>query len=375
MLDAKDIEILLTLQSNPLATITEIAKAIDMSISGTVSRINQLKKVEKAFFGVLADLNLKSLGLEIHDFFFDINSKKSLDLFEEKLSYYHPYLLYRVRCDGIFSGVYMQFRIPKGTLPHLMELADYLVDSKIIKDYDNINRINEEKSVNIKSSLSCWDTKKQKWIFDWEKWSKDFDQVTGKQILSNNNTEKILDDLTKLDIDLLAELTNDARRKNVDLIRNIGMTMESGTAQRVSRRLRFLKEKAIHDYRIFLNWESFDMYQRLLMKGFCSREQARKIRNYLMIDQLEPKKYLQFPFESLYFITDYGFYWYVRAPPSHISEFNDFIWKVCPDHHLFVLDYKFSKTYSLWTETFDLENKKWRTDREFMVDNVIKHLK
>ena len=136
MLDSKDIELLLTLQAYPLASASSIAAKIDMSISGTIDRINRLIEEEKAFQSVLVNLNLPALGLEMHDFFFKTNSLKSLKILEEIFCIEHPYVAYRARCNGYFSGLYIQFRCPNNGLKLLLEMAELLGKRGIIQYYE-----------------------------------------------------------------------------------------------------------------------------------------------------------------------------------------------------------------------------------------------
>lgn len=160
------------------------------------------------------------------------------------------------------------------------------------------------------------------------------------------------------------------------MIRSLKLSKKSGVAQKVSRRLRFLKENAISDYRVFLNWTDFDLYQTILIQGFCRDEIPLKLRNYLMksskeVNQSNIQRNSVFPFQCSYFITNDGFYWYVRAPPKHVSELLDFIWEISPDHKLFLLDYRFSQRYKLWDQTFDAENHKWKKNYDFMIKSVL----
>lgn len=97
MLDSKDIEILLLLQENPLAKLSDIAEVIDLSVSNTSARLETLEKKKKAFQGVRASLNLDAMQLEIHNLLFKVSSKKALDYLETEFSFNHPYLLYRVK--------------------------------------------------------------------------------------------------------------------------------------------------------------------------------------------------------------------------------------------------------------------------------------
>ncbi len=385
MLDSKDIEILLTIQSNPLATASSIAEQIDMSISGTIDRINRLLHEMSVFQNVIADLNLEALELEIHDFFFKVKSRKSLKLLEEVFCYYHPYVIYRGRCNGYFSGLYIQFRTPKGALKYLKEIAELLGKKGIIQHYEYIERDRDEKTVYVESAISSWDSNTHNWNFNWENWRKGFLKNNTESINNKPNSRKILSELTVQDIQLLSQLTIDGKRKNTTMMKNLDIKNEAGVKQKIGRRVAFLKENAIINYRLSLNHSAFDLYQTIIFRGNCGVDIARKLRNYLYknqeqyansiknnipIDQENPV----FPFSGLFFIAENGFLWYVRAPPKHLSELNDFMLEICLQHNLFIIDHKFSKNYALWDQTFDTKDKKWKASKDFMVDSVMENI-
>jgi DNA-binding Lrp family transcriptional regulator len=381
--DSKDLEIILALQENPLASVSTIAKRVNMSISGTAIRLNKINENKETIIRVNSELNLKALELEIYDFFYKVDTKKSLDIIEKKVGYYHPYLSYRTRCIGKFSGVYMQFRSPKGSLNYHFDLSDELRKRNIISDYKLVKRNTVETSLVIKSALKFWDSKNQTWNFDWKTWRSGFDYISPTSISQSTNDKSILNELSDLDMKLLRELTVDARQKNIDFIRKLGMENENGIAQKVSRRLSFLKDHAISSFRTFLDYRVFDFYQTIVIHAKCTKNVARKLRNYLLIgigketkeiEYTSDVKLLAFPFQGVFVITEDGFQWYIRAPPSHMSEIVDFIWSICPQHDLFWTSYKDAFSYHFWDETFDSKNKKWKTDYDFMVKSVIDNL-
>ena len=61
MIDAKDLEILLFIQDEPLATLTQIAQHIGMSASNISARLDRLEKEQKLFTGVRIDLQNEAL--------------------------------------------------------------------------------------------------------------------------------------------------------------------------------------------------------------------------------------------------------------------------------------------------------------------------
>ena len=273
---------MLVIQNDPLAPVSTIAKRIGMSTSSTAERIKRLQS-SVAFKAVHADLNLNALGLELHDFFYQAKTYQALEFLEKTLCYYHPYVLYRGRCYGRFSGLYIQYRIPKGGLHYLHRINDELVRVGIISGIEHIQREALEKGVSIKSSLNSWNRGKLCWEFDWKQWEEEFENISK----SSNRLKpvkpldlRVFDDL---DVKLLAELTRNARQKNIDIIRNFGLDgSKTGITQLISRKLSVLKSQAISDYRIFLNWKYFDLYQTIMIKGTCPKEISLQLRNYLL---------------------------------------------------------------------------------------------
>ncbi|MHA1556754.1 MAG: hypothetical protein ACTSPM_07445, partial [Candidatus Heimdallarchaeota archaeon] len=152
------------------------------------------------------------------------------------------------------------------------------------------------------------------------------------------------------------------------------------------RRVKFLKENAISDYNISLNSTVFDLYQTVIFRGNCGVDIARKLRNYLLNNQKKYQESLMnevknptsntdiFPFSGYFFITDNGFLWYIRAPPSHLSQLTDFMLEICPQHNFFIVDHNYTKRYGFWHQTFDLEKKDWIITREFMIDSVMEKI-
>jgi DNA-binding Lrp family transcriptional regulator len=383
LLDAKDLEILFTLQDEPLSTISSIAKRVNMSVSGTKLRLKRLEQEEKAFERVNIDLNLHALGLEIQDFFLKINSKNALKIIENRVCYYHPYIYYRVRVFGQFSGMYMQLNTPKGSLDHVKGFFDVLQSKGIIEEYEHVPRNLMEVPVRIKSAYKFWNVKEQRWDFNWKDWAQGFEHVSNTSVSRMNNTKTITSQLTDFDLRLLTEMMYDARQKNVDFIKKLKLNNDPSVAQKVSRRLTFLKNHAVLGYRIYINPDYFGLYQTVIIKATCSKNIARKLRNYILlgageraneIEYSSNVKLLSFPFQSVFYITEDGFIWYVRAPQAHVSELIDFVWGICPKHNVFWTLYNSSMTYALWHENFNEETKQWKSSKEYMIDNVIEQL-
>ncbi|MHA1225898.1 MAG: hypothetical protein ACTSR2_03640 [Candidatus Hodarchaeales archaeon] len=192
----------------------------------------------------------------------------------------------------------------------------------------------------------------QRWEFDWNIWKEQLNS-TSETIPKKKSEESILKKIQLLDVQLLGQLTLDARQKNSEIIRKIGLDPNSpGVRQKVSRRLKFLKEYAIQNYRCFFNWEVFDTHHTFLFICKTSKSQSARLFNNLKENTI--------PFQSTFTIVDGGFLWAVQAPPSHFSHISSIVWENSIEQELILMDYKSSMVYGLWPATFDSERQQWK---------------
>ncbi|MFW9991383.1 MAG: AsnC family transcriptional regulator [Candidatus Odinarchaeota archaeon] len=347
-----DFKLLLALQEQPLASNSALARVVDVSQPTVTNRLKSLKE-KLSLYNVHTDLDPDAISMELYDFVLDISTAENVKLLE-KLCDEHPYTLYRAREFGRTSGLFVQFRIPKDTGFLLVELMDSLKSRNLITGYKILKRSrNGPAPVYTTTSLAHWDYNAAKWEFDWELWR--------KQLASSPTTlpekprrESVLSNLTELDIQLLAELTQDARQRNSEIIEKIGLDKEThGLRQKVSRRLEFLKKEVVLGYRVFLNWEVFDTYHTFVFACKASEENTARLYNNLDTNRI--------PFQSTYVILENGFFWAVQAPPSHFSVIGEIITEYSKERELLLLDYKTSEVYGLWDKTYDSKSKLWRT--------------
>ena len=121
----------------------------------------------------------------------------------------------------------------------------------------------------------------------------------------------------------------------------------------VSRKLKFLDKAVISQYRVFLRWEPFEIYNSFLVICECEDKISFKLQNLLHENPI--------PFESTYKITENGFLWYLRCPASHFSDISAIIWSISKSVKFYYLDYKKSQYYGLWKGAFDYDNQQWST--------------
>ena len=311
-------------------------------------------KKDKSYYNVFANLHLDTLDLEIFDVLIEIDSLENVEYFEKHICYNHPYTLFRIRCFGNFNGLYVQFRIPKKSLELLLDLLSYLKKKNKIQNYVLPMIPSDAETVYTKANLKNWKAKLMRWNFDWNTWIQKLTSVDSKRIIKT--TEKsLLKKLDDLDIALLQELTMSARRKNTEIMDSLKLDRTTiGLQQKISRKVKFLEEKIILKYMVFLRWEAFEIYNSFLVHCECEEKTANKLQNLLIKDPI--------PFESTFKITENGFMWYLRCPASHFSDISVIIWSLSKKVKLYYLDYKKSEFYGLWKGAFDASNHQWSTD-------------
>ncbi|MFX0091299.1 MAG: AsnC family transcriptional regulator [Candidatus Hodarchaeota archaeon] len=362
--DHVDLEILLHLQENPLIRASKIAESMNLSPSTVTRRLAQIKKRE-AYRGTYIELKLSTLELELVDYFLCFPNKSALVLVEATLSDTHPYTLYRGRCYGALNGLFIQFRIPQGTRHYVDALLSDLQQQNLISSIKHHPRL-PYKTVFSNSSLRAYNSKLQTWVFDWKNWIDKFQSVRS-DLPSLKVDPSLLSQLDPLDIQILGVLTQDYRQKNTAIMDELKADKtQPGIPQMFARRINFLRENVVERARIFLNWTVFDLYQTFAFIGNAPPATCNRLYNHLIENPL--------PFESVFFLIEKGFMWYVRAPPSHFSILADFIWSITPQYDSFMIDYRQSMVYALWPETFDESTNQWKKSQKFLVEDVFQQI-
>ncbi len=372
MLLPNELDLLIALQDNPLGTYRELAEALKVTPPTAKARLQKISekldpKTDPNIPTILvqADLNLQALGLEVINVLVRTTSLKHIMLLE-KAFYHHPYTAYNVRCMGKNQGLFLQFRLPIDTLPKIQEFFSTIQQefSGLIEDVHFLPA--SELSVYTKFNLEIWNEEEKTWNFNWNEWISKIDTMPSVFDVSSGS-DIILDHLTSLDLQILQELTWNARRRNIDLIEVLSTNYNQNSNNdksriepyQMTRRLQYLNENAILGYRVEPNWKVFNIFDSLLFFCRTTKELAYKWGNLLKIYPV--------PFKSTFQIIEEGFYWYIGCPSAHFSEISELIWKHAPDFDFYLLDYRSSRVYPIWWKTFDEKSKTWRTDDEFMI--------
>lgn len=361
-IEERDLEILIALQENPLAPASKLAKAVNLSTPTVITRLELLKK-DKSYYNVFADLIPEILGLEIIDVLIEIDKSDDLEYIEKEILYNHPYTLFRIRCYGSMNGVYAQFRIPLNSKKYLIDLLESLKKMNLIQNYIIPSILGEYQTVFTKVNLENWEEEMMRWNFDWQKWLSKLDSISPSEPIDLQQ-KQIIDKLDELDLLLLQELTMNARRKNTEIINSLKLDKnEIGLPQKISRKLKFINKNLISQFRVFLRWETFEIYNSFLILSECDELLSQKLHFLL---QKHP-----IPFESIFKLTTSGFLWYFRCPASHFSNISSIIRNLSSKVNFYYLDYKKSQSFGLWKNAFDFSKKEW--SKELMLsENLLK---
>jgi DNA-binding Lrp family transcriptional regulator len=360
------LKLLFALQEQPVAPASVLAKQVGVTAPTARAWLESLMK-EQVFVGVHSNLRNRRIGLELDDFVLQVTSHAALEKIE-KFCWNHPYTSYRARVfGGNIQGILLQFRQPDAARSHLLESFEKMRKEGLISSIRELPTLNEEYGSSFtRPRIEAWDPEKMGWDFNWDKWW----SSCPKEIQSKNKTSEKFErfvPLDELDVKILQEISTNARRKNIEIIKAIGMDKAApGVQQKVSFRLKRLSEEVVESYRLYINWTHFDVYNTPLIIAEAEEEITDRLISHLSTSK--------FPFGSSIRKIESGFIWSARLPSAHLSELLSLVWKIAKSHEILIIDYKHSQVYGLWAETFDSETGSWRVDREFCLDEPLKSI-
>ena len=353
------LSLLMALQENPLATVTELVERVEGSKPTVIKRLSFLKK--NRYFNVKALLNQHNMGFDAVDVFLDASNLKNVERLE-RMATNHPYTGYRSRCFGAHNGVYIQFRNPLGTEDMIEEVIKILKDDGIVEDY-RILSVGGEPTKITSMNLDAWTPQSMSWTFDWVEWF-DADYEIVKPEKPKSTPGNVLDWITKNDLYILQQLMYSANRSNTHMIREIKKTGVSFTPQTFGRRLRLVDEGCVEKYRVGFNPIAFDILTNILVTGKGKKKYLTELYSKMSSNPI--------PFTSTMRVSDTELFWYVRMPSTHLSSLLSNLHHNLENMTVTMMDYPNSFIYSIWPEIIEEDNRVWRQDREFMIDQALK---
>lgn len=358
-LSGAHLSLLMAIQEDPLATVTELVDRVEGSKPTVIKRLSFLKK--QGYFNVKASLDHHNMGLQAIDVFVDVSNLKYVERLEQ-IATNHPYTSYRSRCFGAHNGLFLQFKVPFDSGNMIEKLLETLKDDAVITNF-KILSMGDEPTITSSMKLKSWNQDSMSWIFNWEKWFEaDFDVVKPEKPKSAPG--KVLNWITKTDLHILRQIMYSAKRSNTEIIREIKKSKVSFTPQTFGRRLRLIDEDCVSNYRVSFDPMAFDILSNILVTGKGKKKYLRGMFSKMSNAPI--------PFSSIMRVSDSDLFWYVRMPSSHLSSLLSNLHHNLEDMAVTIIDYPNSFRYTFWPETLDEENKVWRQDRDFMIDQALK---
>ncbi|MGV9168633.1 MAG: helix-turn-helix domain-containing protein [Promethearchaeia archaeon] len=353
------LSLLIALQEGPMDTLEELAEKVGYSRT-TVSKY--LQKLQgrtsengRQYFRVIPNLDEAALGLQTVDVFMETSELPIMRTIEH-LCDKHPYTKYRSRCYGHYSGVFAQFRVPISGSEKIRMLLEQQQQELGLDSFVVLPTMNTQPVFTV-SRLEHWNVDSFTWEFDWHNWAARSLVETPQP--RKNPTKVRLDLLNKKDLYVLTKLGMGARRKQIDIIRDLKEEGVEFRSQEFSRRYSLLKEYFIEGYHVFVNRETFDLYSNVILTAQCSNEFGREL-------QARVQSY-PIPFRSTLKVKDDFIFWYLRLPQSHLSSLLNYLQQNVDKLTVSLVDYIQSEVYALWAETFDEDKHQWKIDDEFMM--------
>ena len=362
-----DLQLLLSLQEDPLQTYSKIASNMGKSVK-TISRWITKLEQNKLFYPVRAIFNYSLLNLEVYDLILEIPNFQNVEKIESFVDNF-PYSLYRVRLNGATNGLYIQFRSPTNTMNWYKEIADLLKKEDLIQ-HSHLFSSNSP-TINTRFNLNYWNNESLEWNFDWDEWEKSMNErnITKiPKIRQSKYNEVQFKRLDKIDMFLLRLLNENAKMKLKDMENRLKNDQNvSESLQRLSERVQYLKKNYVIDYRLYLNRKVLDIYNTLLLDIECSENIISKLQGQIL---LNPP-----PFPGHFKSNQEKILWYMSMPATHFSKVSSLMWKQeLKEYKVSFVDYSSVRTYYFWEEIYDQQNQSWKQDRDFVYNDPIKHL-
>ncbi|MCY3414490.1 MAG: Lrp/AsnC family transcriptional regulator [Candidatus Heimdallarchaeota archaeon] len=392
----KDVPLVLSLMEQPNASEKIITDEINQRLQSSlaISTINRrIKRLEEEniIIGSAAQLNHQKLGLVIHSFIVYASRTPSWDdniSIIEKLCFIHPYTSYSNRVFGSSNGIFLRFRLPENDSAYtlLIELFDILKSKGIIEKYRDLETGFNVFSNNI--SLKKFDVESNSWRFNANSLEDVFfsDHSDEYIDLASLRDTSILYQLNMADIIIIREMARNSRRSQLRIMKDI-LGPKQGekprnkiykeyetviedfpkSKQSFSRKLKQIEEnEIITGYRLLYNREEFGVFNQALFIGKADEKMLGNLLFAFKNDIL--------PFDSALYYSENTFMIWINIPPIELLALIDKLNNFFEDLEVYFMARQ-SFIYYLWHENFDDENKSWKVNRKWMIDDVLSSLK
>ena len=302
----------------------------------------------------------------------------------------HPHTVYRAYFFGERSGIYASFQITHEGFSLLKEFLDKLLERNYCEKYDIFEHL-EYSSVVIQPFSSI--TPLHRTFNIQEAWEKRKKQET---ILPKKLQIINLKKLHTIQFMITRDLTRNFRVKEKDLLRKyqqfveeqkeewyaiptgqtnvleeyIGSKTEGALSVDFHRKMKYVKENLVGSKGSLTSVSpqlNYEIIAQIIVQNVDEAEQARifhLLRN------------VYFPLQFAVVLIQNGLHFYMRGHKQHIAELVYLLRESYRNVKLYFIDNlgNHGTGYPFYIENYDFTERKWKTDRKWIVDDALESL-
>ncbi len=362
MITPEDYQIILQLESNPLLPYSDLANELGVSWPTAKKRLTDLKS-RGVIRTPVAIYDIRALGLQRLSIMWSIKTVDDL-LLLEKFCDIHPYTHYRARGYGNGYVLFAQFDVPHDIIPLMNELIETLE-----KENDSVSTDLFQSSgyrAESFSNLRFYNLNQNMWTFDWTSWLELIDNQPDNLPPQDDSKPTELSEWTRIDFEILRELTKDPEIKQSELMRKFNLT-------RTNTHVRYntIFDKLISSVRCRFDRILFNLVNARLF--WIPHSKEKKINQLYNLMKASPP-----PFNfGMDILEEKGLlFWGVALPTFHEHQLASSIWKLFQDFNTYTLDTSIDRSIVYWfyPANFDFDTHYWKIDREYVVEKPLEEL-
>jgi len=387
---ARDLlELLRILENYPLLSYSEHAKMLNVSTQTLIRRVEKLQD-EDILREVHSTLKPEKMELERYVVIFEIAEIDQLKQLELSCDI-HPYTSSRNRLFGQFYGLFAVFDIPKGSKKHLESFLEFTLGREFCSHYQMYKSVGRRLFYPQPFHKNITNIEK----FEIEKYlSKQIDQETVAK--EKDISEDIVFELHPIQLLILRDITTNMRTPMSKLAHKYKSYLEIDEKKErydslpkgfrpyieeffsdnrtenaiyidFKKKYQRIINNVIEDYWWGVNRKYFEMFVRFTYI-ICDIDEAEKSRLFSLFREFRP------PF-SIY-IEDLGknIGLTFSLPPYYQIKVSYWIKRNYERFSVYLADsfgYNAVK-YRFYVHNYDLKNRKWKEDKDWMLDGVVK---
>lgn len=371
------------MRKDPLASLNQLGKELDLAPNTVRARISYLKDnnivleaIEKddVVLGkrltseVVAHQSPEKLGMQRVNVLF--TQLPDYETYEKivKILDAHPYTVFRILGLDFSINIYVQFDLPIGSFNQFNKFIDKM---KALGIYNNMTVMDPSYGISTLDDLTKWNNKDNTWNFNilgddpisfrnlFLKYLAEKKYLSVKTNVKKMEVGVKVEKHKKTDLLILRELTLNGKLKIKDIADHYQRDPTT-----LSRRVSKVKEMYVNRFNLRYDRSFFGLNSVIMIWG--EMEEKHILTLFKMIEDD------QFPFFSHFSVdSQFNFMWYLHCPTKVISDLSLFLLPYSTSMHLMVLNTNTSKRYYFFPNNYDFDKSEWKISKEYMVDGPL----